>query len=94
MLSLNAEITATSYSVEIPEDTFLRLLKSEGFSTGTVQTHEQLDVKLMNAGAYDIEYNGHYGPHVFFTLSAEDDCPNMRVELCTLIAEHLVALSP
>lgn len=75
--TLEVEVQSRSFCVTIPDpEVFLRI------SEGT-----ELDEKLMRAGAFKIEANGHYGPAYFFTLR-EEDVPRLA-EFVAIIEEHM-----
>ena len=40
-------------------------------------------------GVSDADYNGHFGPYIFFNLDTEDDSPAKRVEILTLILDYI-----
>lgn len=56
---LVAEVTAKSYAVEIPD-----VLKLD---------NTDLLEDLMRLGAHHIDWSGHYGNYIFFTLNADDE---------------------
>lgn len=40
-------------------------------------------------GVSDADYNGHFGSYVFFNLDAENDTPEKREEIKTLIVNYI-----
>ncbi len=40
-------------------------------------------------GVADSDYNGHFGPYVFFSISADSDSPEKREEIKTLIVNYI-----
>jgi len=40
-------------------------------------------------GVSDADYNGHFGEFIFFNLDCEDDSPEKRVEILTLIMDYI-----
>lgn len=77
------EVTSTSYSVDIEEHAFVKMIKYEDVF------NDSLDVILQQTPASDIEYNGNYGSAVFFTLSADDDTPETKAEIRQIIVEYI-----
>lgn len=65
MSKLNFEVSRYQCTVELTIEQFLQL--------------EELDYldyvmpELKKVGGYDIEYNGHFGPNVFFTCDNLED---------------------
>lgn len=90
---MKLERTATSYAVEIDLTKMQHLLISEAiYTSDRVPTHEQLDVKLMEIGCTKVDYNGHFGPYVYLTISYCDDTAAKRAEVLKLIQDHLAGL--
>jgi hypothetical protein len=79
-MELKAEVTRRSYSVEIPMDAMLRLLESE--RTGKLPLGVMLSEKMEEyEGVSDVDYNGHFGAAVFYTVDDEDDTPDLHQTL-------------
>lgn len=76
------DVTALSFCVAVPEAAFLAL---DGLDGGDGAPGETLTAELTRLGAYKIEFNGHYGSNVFFTLAADDDTPKLRAEIASAI---------
>jgi hypothetical protein len=72
---LKAVCTRRSYCVEVTVDEMQEILRRDKFeiNTGRKPLHQLLNEAT---AAFDIEYDGHFGPNVFFTLNAGDDKPN------------------
>lgn len=67
--------TTSTWEVELTVSEFQRVLDRDeaGISkrliiAGSVLMSEDLGLILSALGAYNVEYNGHYGPHIFYTL--------------------------
>ncbi|AXQ69605.1 hypothetical protein HOU03_gp163 [Caulobacter phage CcrSC] len=86
-MPLGLRTTATSYAIDVDDDQFLAMIQAEGYKGGDFEP--SLFDKLQKTPARDIEYNGHFGASVYFTLTEEDDTPALRAELGRMIAEHL-----
>ena len=62
-----AEVTAKSYAIEIPLDLF-RLV----FNKYDHETYTELAPQMEALGADNLEWNGHFGNFVYFTVGHED----------------------
>lgn len=38
---------------------------------------------------YDIEYNGHFGPYIFYSVNVEDDTPSLHLSIISICQERL-----
>ncbi len=67
--------TPSSYvgSVELPNADFLALITYESYKgpRSAVTLFDKLD-KQRDVSLYDIEYNGHFGAQIIFTVDVED----------------------
>lgn len=88
------EKVCTSYSIEITDQLFLSLLRSESAETGNAAYqagNQTLAAKLDRIpGVSDIEYDGHFGPAVFVTISSEEDTEQVKGEIIKTIKDHLI----
>jgi hypothetical protein len=87
------EKTSTSYAIEIGDEDFSALLDSESYVTdnaaykaGAATLGEKLD---RQTPARNVDYNGHFGAHVFLSLDADDDTEATRLAIKVLILDHL-----
>lgn len=69
-MKLKAEATRIEYVVVIPQDKFLKLIKKDNWNAD--KTNESFDLSLNNLGCDKVEYNGHFGPNIYFRLGTED----------------------
>lgn len=69
---------ATSYVVELSES-----------DSRLVLDDWTLGERLEKLGARDIDYDGHFGPNVFFTVDVEDDTPELHTEVRRVCRERL-----
>jgi hypothetical protein len=83
-MALIAEMTSASYAVEIPVDKFV-LLTERDYKLENVQ----FDEELMRLGASDIEYNGHYGSYIHFTLTIDEDHEETKDAILAKIEEYI-----
>lgn len=91
-MKLKLEPVVTSYSVEVPDADFRRLLESEGYSSDR-RLDDFLSTKLDNLpGVYKTDYNGHYGAQIMFSLDREDDTDANRRLILDTIKRHLESL--
>lgn len=88
------EKQSTTYCIEIPMERFEYLLDSETYVTDckALQPGEStLSEKLEELpGVFRVEYDGHFGPTVYFSISAEEDNDANRMKISETIEEHLV----
>ena len=83
-MELKAEVTRRSYCVEIPLNAMMRLLESE--RTGILPLGVMLSEKMEEIeGVSDVDYNGHFGSNVFYTVDDEDDTPELHEGIFDLI---------
>lgn len=80
------EKTEVTYSVEIAVDEFIALTDYENCYLGN---SDSLCTKLMEFGCYKIEYNGHYGSYIYFTITVDDDTIEFKQEISDIIESHL-----
>ena len=69
------ECTARSYVVAITVKQFLAVEARDE------KTEHTLGHVLSNMGAAHIEYNGHFGAAIHYTLTNEDDTPELRTKI-------------
>lgn len=85
-MAFEFETHSTAYSVDVPREDFLALLEYE-------QQHREEKSLCENLGAitgvFDIEYEGHFGSRVFFTIDVENDNEDTRVKIVSEIQEAL-----
>lgn len=86
-MPLGLRVCAVSYAVDVDEGQFLAMIQAEGYKGGNYEP-TLLD-KLDKTPAIKIEYDGHFGASVYFTLREDDDTPAARADLARIIAEHL-----
>lgn len=80
------EITKRSYAVDVHRDSF-RDLMEEPLSRPTLcdKLHEI-------AGVDGVEYDGHFGANIFFTIDADEDTPQKHDEIRACIECHLKSI--
>lgn len=80
-------------AVEIDSDRFLDLLDSESYVTDNAAYEpgvQTLDEKLHGvADVADIDYNGHFGAMIYFTINADADQTAVAAEIEPIINSHL-----
>lgn len=85
--------TASTFSILVEEDVFIALLDSESYATDNAAYKEGAfvlsDLLTKRTPAFNVDYNGHYGPQIVLSLFEEDDCPENREEIVALINAHL-----
>ncbi len=86
-MPLGLRVCAISYAIDVDDAQFLAMIQAEGYKGGNYAP--SLFDKLAKTAALDIEYDGHFGASVYFTLRGDDDTPAARAALATIIAGHL-----
>lgn len=84
--------TYRSYRLDITNAQMLALLDSEGFGIPAPKGGTLFDKLDKMPGVSDIEYNGHFGAAVYFTIDADDDSADFRAGVKGLILTHLDSL--
>lgn len=83
---MKAEITQRSYVVPVTVRQFTRIEARDDRQLLARETLGELLDKL--PGVRDIEYNGHFGSHIFFRVDAEDDTPSLHAKIVATIRHH------
>jgi len=81
-----SEPTDTKYSVEIGIQATLRCLEKDKELGHTNTLSDRID-KVM--GVYDGNYDGHFGPYIFYTVEKEYDTPATHAAIHKLIREYV-----
>lgn len=71
------EVISRSYRIEVEKPEFMHILKLDSWNSD--HGYPQLYDKMENAGAKNIEYNGHFGTNIYFDLpiDLEDQLANI-----------------
>lgn len=89
--ALKLEITRRSYSVEIPLEDFIVLTNMESILGDGPLCNDILSEKMeKQTGARLVEYNGHFGNYIYFSLDADDDTPEEQAKILKMIEEQIV----
>ena len=86
-MNLEMIITAVSYSIEIPRKTYTKL---EEWELEQPVSACLFDILEKNTEAYDVDYNGHFGPHIFFSVEAESNTKEEWDKIKLFIQQHIV----
>lgn len=80
---------STRYSIELPvEDArVLFTVEDRGFDPKLVSL---LDRMTKLTGVFDIEYNGHFGPGIFYTVDDDEDTPSLHKKIDGIIKKQVV----
>jgi hypothetical protein len=85
-----SEATDTKYSIEIGVAATLRVLErdksGELFHCFTVGLFAAIDNVM---GVYDCNYDGHFGPYIYFTVEKDYDTPETHAKVHSLIREYV-----
>lgn len=89
--------TRASYAVELEPKHFCAITQAE--SDGVVDYHETLSARLEGVGSsssgrevegvHSVEYNGHFGSAIYYTVDAEDDTPELHASVTAIITAHI-----
>jgi hypothetical protein len=94
VVTLTAGVTAKSFCVPIPTEDFVRLTRSEDYwNDDKIPDQEHLDIQIRHLGGYNVEYNGHYGPNIFFDLAVSVEEASLP-QIVALIQTHIEKLRP
>lgn len=92
-MKLKFEITVRSYTIAIERDQMLDLMDSESHVTDDAAYKpgaQTLCDKLGKLpGVADVEYNGHLGAAIYFSISDEDDNDALKATIASTIETHL-----
>ena len=86
-MELKTTVTARSYEVEIGVPAMLRLLNREGINSKHKgpSLSEEID-RIM--GVYDTDYDGHFGPSIFYKLEDKYEAQGVHEQVFSLIRAH------
>lgn len=85
-MAIEFETVSTSYSADAPLEDFLALLYYEQRHRAEKSLCEKLGEIT---GVFGVEYEGHFGSRVFFTIDAENDNEKTRAKIIAKIQEAL-----
>lgn len=69
-----------SYALEIDMEVFKKLLNMESWNATIEEMNqsEQFNKQLEKLGAMDVDYNGHFGNNIYFTIDAENSSKTLQ----------------
>lgn len=79
----------TRYAFDISESDMLALADYEGWHGENICKSETLDYDLATLRANDVEWNGHFGPSIFYSVDDEDDYPGLHNNIRSVIIRHI-----
>jgi hypothetical protein len=86
-MPLVPEMTAANFAIEVTVDDFLAIIdedKKRLMTKGTL-----FDIIDRIPGVSDVEYNGHFGPCIFYKLDAERISEEGHAPILAAIAKYL-----
>lgn len=90
LMKLKPELLRRSYCIEIPGEDFTAIDKAEGDygrnGLGNNTICAQL-TKMLRAA--EVEYNGHLGSYIFFTMDVEEDGKRNHGKVVTIIRNQI-----
>jgi hypothetical protein len=82
--------TATSYRIDITVPEMVAIMDAESYTKHTTPITPTLDERLADLdGVTSIEYNGHFGPAIFFDLDADYDTADGRSRILSTIRQFI-----
>lgn len=87
---LVAEVTAKTYCVNVTVNDMKRILELDN----RVEYGSALYKKLEGFGCYQIEYDGHFGPHIWYTLDEKAGIDEVQANILTCISEYIAQRMP
>lgn len=80
------------YNVEVEVEDFIALERAESILYSGPLVGRGIDDRLaLLDGVFDIEYNGHFGATIFFSIEAEYDTPTLHAKIVTIIQRQIKA---
>lgn len=87
---LVAQVTAKKYCVDVTINDMARILElDDRLDYGT-----SLQKQLEGFGCYEVDYDAHFGPHVFYTLTEEDNNDEVQANILKCISEFIAQKMP
>ena len=74
-------IGAREYTYEVTREYFTLICDKDN----EVETYEETLVAQLSKLTRDVDYNGHFGEYIFFTIDDVDDCEELREQIRTMI---------
>lgn len=87
---LVALISSKTYCVEVTVNDLKRILELDNRVEYRVQLHKLLEAN----GAYQVEYDGHFGPFIWYTLDEQPKLDEMQAKILTCISEFIAQKMP
>lgn len=93
------ERTRSSYCIEIEPEHFLAVTRAEDDYSipyeksisarleGTSPTYDSREVE----GVHSVEYNGHFGSAIYYTVDAEDDTEELHAKVAAIVTSQIKA---
>ena len=89
-LSIAFPITHEDYhAIALRDDEIMEAISESGERNYDYNKHCLSGILDTIEGVSDADYNGHFGSYIFFNLDCEDDSPEKRVEILTLIMDYI-----
>jgi hypothetical protein len=79
--------TQTSYCVELPTEDYLAVEHND--EKGESLLDKLGAIPSSGRGVLNVEYNGHFGAYIFFTIDKEDDTPELHDAIIKTIRAHI-----
>lgn len=86
-MKLKHAVTMVSYSIEIPLDVYMKL---EDWETEQPEHNCLYSILEKNTNARNVDYNGHYGNFIYFSLEVEDNTRKELKKIKLFIQQHIV----
>lgn len=90
-MKLKPELLRRSYSIDIPVDDFIAVDKAEGDYGRNGLGNNTICGQLTKLLRYaEVEYNGHLGSCIYFTLDVEEDGKRNHGKIQTIIRNQIL----
>lgn len=90
LTKLRAEVIRRSYAIEIEVADFIAIDSAESdYKHGGLGNKTILD-QITSILRSDVEYNGHFGSYIYFTMDVEDDTKRNHGKVLTIIRNQII----
>ena len=88
-MSYTLERVSSHYALDITESEMIDLLEYE-WDRESEYGQSLVQRLIEETPVYDVEYDGHFGAVIYYTLHVTDDCDNMHDKIKEIVKEQLL----